>query len=129
MRILHGISQDQFSDSILVPRAWNRTFWQVSSRLDPFFIVVSGVPGSGKSTLGAALALTLGLRFLDKDDFLEQLFESKGVGDIVWRRGLSRESDLLFQMEAANSEGAVLVSHWRLAGMPANSGTPTQWLS
>jgi hypothetical protein len=34
---------------------------------------------------------------LDKDDILEQLFESKGIGDAAWRRRLSRESDIVLK--------------------------------
>ncbi len=93
------------------------------------FVVVSGLPGSGKSTLARLLAPLLNLPVIDKDDILERLFESKGVGDSAWRRALSRESDLLFQQEALASEGALLVSFWRLTGMPPDSGTPTGWLS
>ena len=44
--------------------------------VDRFFIVVSGLPGSGKSTLGQQLATALGLPFLDKDTILERLFEA-----------------------------------------------------
>lgn len=97
--------------------------------MDECFVVVSGLPGSGKSTLAQQLALALGLPLLDKDAILERLFESKGLGDIEWRRALSRESDLILQREAAVLRGAVLVSHWRLPGMPSNSGTPTGWIS
>lgn len=97
--------------------------------MDKSFVVVSGLPGSGKSTLAQQLALALGLPLLDKDTILERLFESKGVGDIEWRRALSRESDIILQTEASASEGAVLVSHWHLPGMPLSSGTPTNWLS
>jgi predicted kinase len=93
------------------------------------FVVVSGLPGSGKSTLARLLAPLLNLPVIDKDDILERLFESKGVGDSAWRRALSRESDLLFQQEALASGGALLVSFWRLPGMPPDSGTPTDWLS
>jgi hypothetical protein len=92
-------------------------------------VVVSGLPGSGKSTLAKELAAALGLPLLDKDDILERLFELKGVGDRAWRRALSRESDLMLQAEATASDGAVLVSHWRLRGMPPDSGTPTDWLT
>jgi glucokinase len=93
------------------------------------FVVVSGLPCSGKSSLGLQLAPALGLLLLDKDTILESLFESKGVGDAEWRRALSRQSDLILQTKATASNGAVLVSHWHLAGMPLNSGTPTNWLS
>lgn len=93
------------------------------------FIVVSGLPSSGKSTLGEQLARVLNVPLLDKDHILERLFESRGVGDAEWRRKLSRESDLMLATQAAASKGAVLVSHWHLAGMPSTSGTPTAWIS
>lgn len=70
----------------------------------------------------------LHLPLIDKDDILERLFESKGVGNAAWRRTLSRESDEILQQEAANSNGAILASFWRLPAMPADSGTPTDWL-
>jgi hypothetical protein len=92
------------------------------------FLVVSGLPGSGKSTLAQGLSVALDLPLLDKDDILGRLFESSGVGDIDWRRALSRKSDQILQAEALASRGAVLVSHWHLPGMPMDSGTPTSWL-
>ena len=92
------------------------------------FVVIWGLPGSGKTTLGRRLAPALGLPLIDKDDILARLFDSKGVGDAGWRRALSRESDAVLQREALASTGAVLVSFWRLPGMPSDSGTPTDWL-
>ena len=92
------------------------------------FVVVSGLPGSGKTTLARQLAPALGLSLIDKDDILDRLFESRGVGDDAWRRTLSRESDTLLQTEARASQGAVLVSFWHRPGMPEDSGTPTGWL-
>jgi hypothetical protein len=44
-------------------------------------------------------------------------------------RALSRESDAILQDLATASAGALLVSFWRLPGMPADSGTPTGGLS
>jgi AAA domain len=93
------------------------------------FVVVSGLPGSGKSTLARRLAAQLELTVIDKDDLLDQLFESRGTGDAAWRRALSRESDAMLQDLATSSEGAVLVSFWRVPGMRPDSGTPTGWLS
>ena len=92
------------------------------------FVVISGLPGSGKTTLGRRLAPILNLPLIDKDDILNRLFESKGVGNAAWRRTLSRESDVILQHEATSSSGAILVSFWRLPGMPSDSGTPTDWL-
>src|SRR5262245_9047649 len=96
--------------------------------MDRRFVVVSGLPGSGKSCLSRRLAPVLGLPVIDKDDILDRLFDAKGVGDAAWRRALSRESDVLFRDEAQRSNGAFLVSFWRLPGMPADSGTLTDWL-
>jgi predicted kinase len=98
------------------------------------FVVVSGLPGSGKSTLARRLAAPLNLPVIDKDEILEKLFESKGAGDaafskLIRRRALSRESDAMFQDLATVSEGALLVSFWRVPGMTPDSGTPTGWLS
>lgn len=93
------------------------------------FVVISGLPGSGKSHLAKPLAAALGLPVLDKDEILEKLFESRGVGDAIRRRTLSRDSDRIFESEARASAGAVLVSHWRLRGMPPDSGTPVKWLA
>jgi hypothetical protein len=93
------------------------------------FIVVSGLPGSGKTTLARRLSPLLNLPVLDKDEILERLFDAKGVGDTAWRRSLSRESDSILQREATASNGAILDSFWHVSGMPADSGTPTDWLA
>lgn len=93
------------------------------------FVLISGLPGSGKTTLARRLAPQLGLAVIDKDDILDQLFESKGIGDAAWRRALSRESDSILQSQATASNGAILVSFWHLPGMPPDSGTSTDWLA
>jgi len=93
------------------------------------FLLISGIPGSGKSTLAQKLAPALGLPLIDKDRILDRLFETKGVGDVAWRRALSRESDKIFIDEAETSSGAVLVSFWHVPGMSPDSGTPLDWLT
>jgi predicted kinase len=100
----------------------------VPTSTDRKFVVVSGLPGSAKSWLTLQLAPLLGLDVIDKDDILERLFDSKGIGDSAWRRTLSRESDLIFRQKSEASKGGLLVSHWHLSGMSLDSGTPTEWL-
>jgi cytidylate kinase len=93
------------------------------------FIVVSGLPGSGKTTLARKLAPALGLPLFDKDDILESLFATLGVGDADWRQRLSRASDEILQRLAQFSNGAVLTSFWRHREILNQSGTPTEWLA
>lgn len=96
---------------------------------DSVCIVVSGIPASGKSSCGKTVAERLGLPLLDKDDYLERLFRTRGVGDADWRRRLSRESDAQFRRDAGRHRKVVLVSHWRPSGYHADSGTPVEWLA
>lgn len=92
------------------------------------YVIVSGLPASGKSTLAAALSQALGLPLLDKDHFLEALFESQGIGDAQWRRQLSHEADAAFRRQAEQATGAVLTSWWKHPRSLSDSGTPTDWL-
>ena len=91
-------------------------------------IIVTGLPASRKSTIARALALALDLPVLDKDDFLEELYERDGVRTWDDRKKLSRQSDVLFQRAGQNHHSAVLVSHWRPTNESGESGTPTAWL-
>lgn len=90
-------------------------------------IVVTGLPASGKTTLARAVARALGWPLLDKDDFLETLYETHAVQTLADRSRLSRQSDALFQSAAQEQSRVVLVSHWA-AGPPSAGGTPTDWL-
>jgi len=92
------------------------------------FVVISGLPGSGKTTIGRALGPLLRLTLIDKDDILEHLYETCGVGDTGWRRTLSRDADLILRRDATALDGAVLVSLWRVPGMSEDSGTPIDWI-
>jgi glucokinase len=91
-------------------------------------IIVSGIPASGKSRMGRAIADALALEFLDKDDFLEELFNTRGIGDARWRNELSRAADNMLRDRALNSAGAVITSWWRHPRSQVDSGTPIDWL-
>lgn len=92
------------------------------------FVVMSGVAGSGKSTLGRTLSASLGLEFLDKDDFLEPLYDRTFPSDRSERSLLSREADEAFKSAVQGSYGAVVVSFWRRVEMGHEFGTPFEWL-
>lgn len=93
------------------------------------YLVVTGLPASGKSTLAKRLAPGLGLAVIDKDEILESLFEEVGVGDANWRRMLSQRADDEFRRRAEQTTGALLISWWRHPQSTVLSGTPTDWLS
>ncbi|MFF5469090.1 AAA family ATPase [Streptomyces achromogenes] len=79
---------------------------------DNVYVIVSGLPASGKSTLAYRLADHLGWLVIEKDAILETLFDSLGVGDHTWRHRLSRAGDDILITIAARAEYAVLDNWW-----------------
>ena len=67
------------------------------------FVVMSGLPGSGKTTLGRQLGAALGLDVLDKDDFLEAHFADYAEIDSTLRSTLSRLADAELQERALSA--------------------------
>jgi hypothetical protein len=92
------------------------------------FVVVSGIPGCGKSTVGRALAEHLDIPYLDKDEILESLFYGLECPDEETRHRLSRAADQKFQAKALSCTKAVLDSFWRHPSADTRSGTPSGWL-
>ena len=92
-------------------------------------IIVSGIPASGKSTVGRMIAAALDLPLLDKDEFLETMFDEQGVGDAQWRTRLSRAADDVLREKALRSDSAVITSWWCHPASHVESGTPVEWLS
>ena len=95
---------------------------------DRLCIYITGLPGAGKSTVGRYLSDILSIPMLDKDDYLEELFDSQGAGEFDWRKKLSREADVSFISDAKTKDNIILVSHWRPKTVTENYGTPSDWL-
>ena len=93
------------------------------------YLIITGIPASGKSTIARALSEALRLKMWDKDEILEDLFNTKGIGDVQWRTVLSRAADKILREQVFQSEGAVIVSWWRHPASTLASGTPIEWLS
>ena len=75
------------------------------------FVIVSGPPASGKSTLAPILALRLALPLLAKDTIKDALMTSLGVANVEESRRLGRVSfAVLYALAEASSVGAVLES-------------------
>lgn len=88
------------------------------------FVIISGLPASGKSTLARALAERLSLPLIEKDEILESLYDSLGIGDHAWRHRLSRASDDVLFSLAARTQGAVLDNWWHHETAPARLREP-----
>jgi len=88
--------------------------------------LISGLPGSGKTTLGKQLAERLGLACLDKDDYLENLFDAEGLPSLEMRSALSVKANQKFLEDAVQHEEVVLVSHWKNSGSERASGTSVE---
>jgi hypothetical protein len=72
------------------------------------FVLVTGLPGSGKTTLAAPLAAVLGLPLLSKDAIKEALWDALGPGDRAWGTRLGTAAATALESLARSSPGAVI---------------------
>lgn len=79
------------------------------------FIVVSGAPGAGKTTLATALAARLSLPLFSKDHIKESLAESLGgpTAELEYSRRLGGAAMELLWRLAADAPAAVLEANFR----------------
>lgn len=83
------------------------------SSADGPYVLVGGWPGSGKTTLARALAPTLGLAYLGKDDLKESLWEQLGAPSSVEDSRRLGEAAVRILLELARDcPGAVIDSTW-----------------
>ena len=77
----------------------------------PLLIIVTGLPCTGKTTLGRHIARELGLPFIHKDGIKETLFNSLGWRDRAWSRQLGGATYhlLYYLLEVLMQAGTSLV--------------------
>jgi predicted kinase len=76
-------------------------------------VVVTGLAGSGKTTVAKPLAEALGVPLISKDAIKEALFAAVGAGDFDWASLLSRAADAALVRIAAGLHQGVLDNYWR----------------
>ncbi|CAN5725036.1 AAA family ATPase [soil metagenome] len=84
--------------------------------MTPYLILVTGLPCTGKTTLGRRIAKELGLPFVHKDGIKEALFEHLGWSDRAWSKQLGRASaELLYyfaEIEVSVGHSLVIESNF-----------------
>jgi glucokinase len=74
-------------------------------------VLVNGIPGSGKSTLCAALGPELEFPVLSKDVVKESLFDSLGIVDRAWSQQIGRASAGVLWALVPKMTGPVLLDN------------------
>ena len=76
-------------------------------------IVVSGTPGSGKTTLARQLAIALELPLISKDVIKEALYDTLGTGDLELSRRFGAASHRIMSALARDTGPCLLEAFFR----------------
>src|SRR6188472_2514946 len=83
----------------------------------PLVVIITGLPGTGKTAFGRFLSRELSMPYLSKDGIKEILFDTLGYSDREWSRKLSVASyELLYyfvEQELAAGRDFVVESNFR----------------
>jgi predicted kinase len=72
-------------------------------------VLITGLPGSGKTTIAKPLAHALGLPLVAKDTIKETLFDTLGTDDLVWSQQIGRSAIQLQLRLLADAGGPLIV--------------------
>lgn len=79
-------------------------------------VLVTGLPGSGKTTIARQLSGRLALPLIGKDHYKALLFDALGIGDLDWSRRIGRAA-ISLQYDAIRSIRAAVVDSTLWTGL------------
>jgi predicted kinase len=88
-----------------------------TSESPPLLILVTGLPGAGKTSVGRTLSERLTIPFLSKDALKERIFDALGWKDKAWSRKVSEAShrilDYIVEEELKASRSLIVESNFK----------------
>jgi predicted kinase len=80
-------------------------------------VLITGLPGTGKTTLGKRLSATFNLPFISKDAIKERIFDNLGWSDKIWSLKVSAAShrimDYMIEEELKAGHSVVVESNFK----------------